>query len=278
MTLSTVFFSINDATMKLIAADMPMLQAMTIRGAIVSLGLAAIAYASGALIHWTSLVNPVVAVRSTVETIGSFAFMLALPNIPLASAIALNMATPLYMLPMAAIVLGERYGWRRVAAILVGFSGVLLILQPTPAGVDPWLLLSFASSLFFAMRDVATRRISREIPTTLIALAMALAVTICTGAVTFVQGWVPVDARQLALLALAAVMVGFGYTLVVKAMRQGEVSLTGAFRYAALFWATLFGWFLWGEVPNTVAWFGIALILGAGLYALHRERVRSRGR
>jgi drug/metabolite transporter (DMT)-like permease len=253
MTLSTVFFSVNDATMKFLSAEIPMLQAMAIRGAMVSVGLAILAYHSGALRRWTSLLDPVVLGRSTFETVGSFAFMLSLPHIPLASAIALNMATPLCMLPLAAIVLKERYGWRRIAAVMAGFAGVLLILQPSSAGVDPWLLLSFGSSFFFAMRDVATRRISGDIPTSLVALAMAVVVTISTGAVSLYEGWVPVDGRQGILLGVAAVMVGFGYTLVVKAMRKGEVSLTGAFRYSSLFWATAFGWLLWREIPNTVA-------------------------
>ena len=278
MTLSTVFFSINDAAMKFVAAEMPMLQAMAIRGAAVSVGLAILAYRTGAFARWTSIVNPVVVGRSAFETVGSFAFMLSLPHIPLASAIALNMATPLCMLPLAAFILGERYGWRRIAAILVGFFGVLLIIQPTTAGVDPWLLLSFTSSIFFAVRDVATRRIPQEIPTSLIALAMAVTVTVATGIISLLEGWIPVSPTHAVLLGVASVMVGFGYTLVVKAMRKGEVGLTGAFRYAALFWATIFGWVFWREVPNVVAWCGMGLILGAGLYALHRERVRARSR
>jgi drug/metabolite transporter (DMT)-like permease len=72
-------------------------------------------------------------------------------------------------------------------------------------------------------------------------------------------------------------MVGFGYTLVVKATRVGEVSFAGAFRYSALLWATLFGWAIWGELPDAVGFAGVGLILAAGLYALHRERVRARG-
>jgi drug/metabolite transporter (DMT)-like permease len=214
--------------------------------------------------------------RAGFETIGSFAYMLALPNIPLATAVALNMATPLCILPLAALFLGERYGWRRIAAILVGFLGVMLILRPSVDGVDPWLLLSFGSSIFFALRDVSTRRISSEIPSLLIALTMAGTVTVSTIAWSLVEGWVPVDAATFASLCLASVLVGVGYTLVVMAMRKGEVSFTGAFRYAALLWATGVGWVVWREIPDPVAWLGVSLILGAGLYALHRERVRSR--
>ncbi|MBI3505394.1 MAG: DMT family transporter [Proteobacteria bacterium] len=276
LTLSTVFFSVNDATMKYAAQELPMLQAMAIRGVMVTLGLGILAYMSGALLRWPKLADPVVVARSGFETVGSFAFMLSLPHIPLATAISLNMATPLSVLPLAAIFLGERFGWRRIAAIVAGFIGVMLILQPSTDGVDPWLLLSFSSSIFFAMRDVSTRRISADIPSLLIALAMAGIVTVATGIWSLIDGWAALDGRKLALLALAAVMVGFGYTLVVKAMRLGEVSFTGAFRYTALLWATIFGWAVWRETPNATAWAGIALILAAGLYALHRERVRAR--
>lgn len=277
MVLSTVFFIINDTTMKLVAEQLPILQAMAIRGALVTIGLGVAAFATGALARWRSLADPMVMGRAGFETIGSFAFMIALPQIPLATAVALNMATPLCILPLAALFLGERYGWRRIAAIVVGFAGVMLILRPTVDGVDPWLLLSFSSSIFFAMRDVSTRRISRDIPSFLIALTMAGAVTVATGIWSAVDGWHPVEAIVLAKLLLASVMVGFGYMLVVKAMRQGEVSFTGAFRYAALLWATMLGWVFWREIPDPVAWTGISLVLGAGLYALHRERVRARG-
>jgi drug/metabolite transporter (DMT)-like permease len=277
MTLSTVFFSINDAAMKYISQEIPMLQAMAIRGLMVTLGLGLLAHYSGALRSWRKLADPIVVARSTFETIGSFAFMLSLAHIPLATAISLNMATPLVVLPLAAMFLGERYGWRRVGAIVVGFLGVMLILQPSSDGVDPWLMLSFSSSLFFAMRDVSTRRIAADVPSLMIALAMAGIVTVTTGIWSAaVDGWLPMDDRQLALLGIAAVMVGFGYTLVVKAMRLGEVSFTGAFRYTALLWGTVFGWVIWREMPNVTAWIGIALILAAGLYALHRERVRAR--
>lgn len=276
MTLSTVFFVINDAMMKLIAQEMPIVQAMAIRGVLVTLGLAAVAFLSGAFSRWRSLADPMVVGRAGFETVGSFAYMLALPHIPLATAVALNMATPLCTLPLAAAFLGERYGWRRIAAILVGFLGVMLILRPSVDGVDPWLLLSFGSSIFFALRDVSTRRISNEIPSLLIAITMAGAVSIVAIVRSAFEGWVPVDAGAFLLLALASVLVGMGYTLVVKAMRRGEVSFTGAFRYAALIWASALGWFLWRDLPDPVAWGGISLILGAGLYALHRERVRAR--
>jgi drug/metabolite transporter (DMT)-like permease len=276
MTLSTVFFSVNDAAMKFISQEIPMLQAMAVRGLMVTLGLGILAHYSGALRSWRKLGDPIVVARSSFETIGSFAFMLSLAHIPLATAISLNMATPLVVLPLAAMFLGERYGWRRIGAIIVGFFGVMLILQPSSDGVDPWLMLSFSSSLFFAMRDVSTRRISADIPSLMIALAMAGIVTVTTGIwSSVVDGWIPIDGRQLALLGIAAVMVGFGYTLVVKAMRLGEVSFTGAFRYTALLWGTLFGWLIWREMPNATAWVGIFLILAAGLYALHRERIRA---
>jgi len=276
MVLSTIFFIVNDTTMKLVAEELPILQAMAIRGALVTVGLGVAAYLTGALARWTSLADPVVLGRAGFETVGSFAFMIALPHIPLATAVALNMATPLCILPLAALFLGERYGWRRIAAIVVGFLGVMLILRPSVDGVDPWLMLSFSSCVFFAMRDVSTRRISRDIPSLLIALTMSGTVTFATAAWSAIDGWQPVGAILFAKLVLASVMVAFGYMLVVKAMRQGEVSFTGAFRYAALLWATALGWIFWREVPDPVAWAGISLVLGAGLYALHRERVRAR--
>jgi drug/metabolite transporter (DMT)-like permease len=76
-------------------------------------------------------------------------------------------------------------------------------------------------------------------------------------------------------IAVACVMVAIGYFLSVAAVRTGELTLTGAFRYSALVWAALLGWAIWGELPDLQGWIGIALIVVSGLYALHRARVRA---
>jgi drug/metabolite transporter (DMT)-like permease len=104
---------------------------------------------------------------------------------------------------------------------------------------------------------------------------MSLSVTAATSVLAFSAGWQPMGPNELAGVAAAAVLVGTGYMLMVSAMRIGDITMTGSFRYTAMVFAVALGWWVWGELPDTAAWCGIALILASGLYALHRERVRA---
>jgi S-adenosylmethionine uptake transporter len=276
LTVSMAFFAVNDAAMKLAAADVPMLQAMAVRGLPVTLAFLAIAWRAGALARARFLLDRLVLARTATELSGSLLFMPALAHIPLATALALNQTVPLLIVPLAVVLLGEKVGWRRMSAVAVGFAGVLLILRPGAGGLDPWLLASFASAFFFAARDTITRMIDPRVPSILIAMAMSGSVMLACALATLHAGWVPMTGTAWAGVAVACVAVGIGYLLSVAAMREGEITLTGAFRYSALVWAALLGWAIWGDLPDFWGWIGIALIVGSGLYALHRARVRAR--
>jgi drug/metabolite transporter (DMT)-like permease len=269
------FFVVNDASMKLASADVPMLQAMAVRGVPVTLAFLLIAWRTGALARARHLLDRLVLARTGTELAGSLLFMPALAHIPIATALALNQSVPLLIVPLAMVLLGEKVGWRRISAVAVGFVGVLLILRPGTDGLDPWLLASFASAFFFAVRDTVTRMIGSHVPSILIALAMSGSVMVACALATVFVGWQPMTGKAWAGIAVACVMVAIGYFLSVAAVRTGELTLTGAFRYSALVWAALLGWAIWGELPDLQGWIGIALIVVSGLYALHRARVRA---
>jgi drug/metabolite transporter (DMT)-like permease len=276
LTGAMAFFVVNDAAMKLAAADVPMLQAMALRGVPVTLAFLLIAWRTGALGKARYLLDRLVLARTGTELVGSLLFMPALAHIPIATALALNQSVPLLIVPLAMVLLGEKVGWRRMSAVAVGFAGVLLILRPGAENLDPWLLVSFASAFFFAVRDTITRMIGGHVPSMLIALAMSASVMVACAIATAFAGWVPMTGTAWAAIAFACVVVSAGYFLSVAAMRTGELTLTGAFRYSALVWASLLGWIIWGELPDLQGWIGIALIVASGLYALHRARVRAR--
>jgi drug/metabolite transporter (DMT)-like permease len=276
LSTAMAFFVVNDAAMKLASAEVPMLQAMAVRGVPVTLAFLAIAWRTGALAKARYLLDRLVLARTGTELAGSLLFMPALAHIPLATALALNQSVPLLIIPLAMLLLGEKVGWRRISAVAVGFVGVLLILRPGAGGLDPWLLASFASAFFFAIRDTITRMIGSHVPSILIALAMSSSVMVACAIATMFAGWQPMTGVAWAGVAVACSVVGVGYFLSVAAMRTGELSMTGAFRYLALVWAALLGWAIWGELPDVQGWVGIALIVVSGLYALHRARVRAR--
>ena len=126
------------------------------------------------------------------------------------------------------------------------------------------------------MRDLLTRRIPASTPAILITLATAATITVVSGLVSLVQGWQGFGARELGLLGLASVFLACGYYFIISSMRRGDMSLTAPFRYSGLLLALVLGYLVWGDVPNTLAWCGIALLVGSGLFMLWCERLRVR--
>ncbi len=275
LSSAMTIFVVNDAAMKLASQDIPMIQALALRGLAATALFGLVAWRMGALADLAPLRDPKLALRTVAEVAGSMLFMLSLAHIPLATAAALNQAVPLLSIPFAMLLLGEKVGWRRIAALVAGFAGVLMILRPSHAGIDPWLLASFASAWVFALRDSITRMLSARIPTILVTLLMSASMTAIGTLGTFATGWTPMTPDGWLLLAVATIAVALGYTLQVAAFRVGELSLVGGFRYSGLIGSAVAGWALWGYLPDALTWSGMALIVVSGLYALHRSRVRS---
>ena len=172
------------------------------------------------------------------------------------------------------IAFKEQVGGARWLAILTGFTGVLLVVQPSGAAFNAYALLCLGGTLLHASRDLTTRTIAARIPSIIITLSTAIAVTLLAGVFGLVaRDWQPVNARQLGLLAAASVFLSGGYYLLTVAMRSGEMSLVAPFRYTGLLFALVLGFAVWGDVPNALAWTGIALLVGAGIVVLHAPPV-----
>jgi len=264
----------NDALMKYVSQTVPIAQAVFVRSTLVTVVLIAMAAAQDQLRYWHKLRQRDVIVRAVCEGVGSYGYLLALTHIPLAIALSINMAAPLAVLPLAVLLLAEKVGWRRWSALLVGFCGVLLIVRPGPEGVNWFALLALASTFTHAMRDVVTRRIPPAIPSVLVTAVSAMVLTAGTGVLAVYEGWQPMPPDALARMAMAALMVTGAMYLLVVSTRIGEASVITGFRYTALVWGIAVGYAVWGYLPHSSAWAGIALIVGAGLYAAHRERLR----
>jgi drug/metabolite transporter (DMT)-like permease len=199
-------------------------------------------------------------------------YLVSLFHLPIANATAINMATPLMITLLAGLLLGERVGVRRWLLIGLGFACVLLVVQPGPQGFNVWGWLCVGSTVLNAVRDLVTRRLPADAPSGTVALASALAVTSLAGMLalgqSISQGWMPMGGTDLLRLAVAAVFLAMAYRLTVAATRIGELSVVAPFRYSALLLAVLLGWLIWGDVPNAMAWAGIALIIAAGMALL----------
>ncbi|MDB5901041.1 MAG: hypothetical protein JWP41_4643 [Ramlibacter sp.] len=277
MAAGMASFVVNDALVKFVSQSLPGAQLIFLRGAFATALLLVICLAMGALRDIRMLLDRRVVIRAALDAFASMAYLTSLFHLPIGNATAINMATPVFITLFAVIAFKEQVGPARWLAIATGFTGVLLVVQPNGAAFNAYALLCLGGTLLHAARDLTTRVIARSIPSLLITVSTAIAVTLLAGLWALAtQQWQPVNARQLALLAAAGVFLSGGYFLLTVSMRSGDMSLIAPFRYAGLLFALLLGYLVWGDVPNALAWTGIAFLVGAGLYVLQNERSRAR--
>ncbi len=275
MCAAMACFVANDSLVKYASQSMASAQLVFIRGVLASILVLALVRSTRALHHAGEMVRGTVAARAWVDAVATFTYLLALFHLPLVNATAIMMTAPLFIALIAARMMHERVGPGRWLAILAGFGGVLLVIQPRAEGFNAWSLVCLAGTVLMAVRDVMTRHIAPGVPSSVVTLATAIAVTLLSGAVSVVEGWRPFGVFEGALLAFAALFLAGGYYFIVAGMRHGELSVIGPFRYSGLLWAVIIGFLVWGDVPNALGWIGIALVALSGLYVVYGERRRA---
>ena len=280
MVLSMAAFTCNDAVMKAVTQTLPLYESVALRGMAVLALMVAAALVQGDGLRLTVPRGDVAAlvIRTAADIVSTLLYLLALRQMALADLSAIMQALPLAVTLAAALFFRERLGWRRLSAIGVGFLGVLLILRPGTGAFDTWSAVALLSMLLIVVRDIATRYFSRQVGSGTIAFHAALAVMLSGFVLGVGEDWRMPNLPEAALLLLSAGFLTVGYLTAVATMRVGEISFVAPFRYTSLVWAILLGLALFGEWPDGWTWAGSALVVGAGLYAILRERqLRGRG-
>lgn len=279
MAGSMGLFALEDAVIKRAAAELPVGQILFMLGAAGFLVLAAIARARDVAVLSRRLAAPAVLVRNIAELFGTVGFVTALSLIPISTASVILQASPLVVTMGAALILGERVGWRRWTAILAGLAGVIVILRPGLAGFDANALWAVLGVIGLSLRDLSTRRVPADV-TTLQLSAWAFAAVglagllLSLGLATSMATPSPRTAVELAF-GLGFGLVG--YAALTAAVRMGDLSVVAPFRYTRIVFALALGLLLFGERPDAPMLVGAALIVGSGLYTLVREaRLRRR--
>lgn len=275
MVLGMAAFVTNDTLIKLASTTMPTGQLISMRNIVAALLILGLIIATGQAAHLRRIADRAVMTRSALDIVATILYLVALFHMPIGNVTAINMATPLALTAAAAVFLQVPVGWRRWSAVAVGFTGVLLIIQPRAEGFNAYSLVALASIIFIVSRDLSTRRIAPGIPSLIIALANAIFVLTGALALSAFEGWVSVGWRECLLLLSAGIFLVGGYLLIVDAFRHGDLATVGPFRYTGLIWALVSGFMVWGDIPNALAFGGIVIVVGAGLYVLHRERLKA---
>lgn len=274
MMMAMSLFCCNDALMKLAREAFPTGQAVTLRtGFAIVAGLTMVVLMG----DWRKLplgLRPLVLGRGIIEALCALTFIWALGLLPLANITAILMASPLLIVVLAVLLRIESVGWRRTVALAVGFIGVLIVMRPSAAGFSLAALIALASACLVAIRDLMTRMIGDDVPSTVITLTTTAIVGMLSIGMGALETWQSPWRIELIYLALAAILVTAGGFCIISAFRNTDVGVVAGYRYSVVLVAVLLGWLVWGETPDKIAFAGIALIVGSGLYTLHRQRVR----
>ncbi len=266
-------FTCGDAAMKLALQHIPQYQAITIRGVMATLWLILLARAmKGLTLRIGRRDAFFLTLRSISEVLSTAVFIAALVHLDLPNLSAIMQALPLAVTLASAIVFREPIGWRRLSAILIGFVGVMIIVRPGLEGFSIWSVLGLATVFWVVIRDLATRKLSRNVPSVMVAVFASVSVTSTYAIVNVAMGWQPMDWHDAIPLVFAAVALLFGYLFSVMVMRVGDVSYTAPFRYTAMLWAMALGWLLFDVLPDFYTIVGATLVISTGLFTMWREK------
>ncbi len=280
MVLSMAFFNAADSFVKLAVGVMPVGQVLAVAGLCGALVFGLVSLSRGQALVSGAVFHPAVLARSLAELLGSIAMFTALSRVELSTIAAILQATPIAVTLGAALLLRETVGWRRWAATVIGFLGVLLILRPGAESFRAETLWAVAAMAALALRDLLTRLAPPEMPMgQLASYGMAALALAGLGLLALTdQAAVPVSAASALILAAMVVTMALGYGAIIGAMRMGEVSAVAPFRYTRILFALLTGIVVFGERPDAAMLGGAAITVGAGLYIFLREAALARQR
>lgn len=274
MVLGMATFAVEDMFLKSASQSLPVGQVLVIFGIAGTIIFALIAKLNKEKLYTPEIQSKPMRLRVIFETIGRLFYILALALTPLSSATAILQATPLVVVAGAALIFGEKVGWRRWTAIFIGLIGVLIIIQPGTDSFSALSMLAVIGMLGLAGRDLASRAAPPSLSASILGFYGFLCV-IVSG--TLFSIW---DAKsfimpdQSASLYLAGA-ISFGiiaYTSLMKAMRTGDVSAVTPFRYSRLLFGVALGIFLFDEKLTATMVLGCALIVLSGLFIMWRGK------
>jgi len=264
--------SLNDVAIKWIVNTLPIGELLCLRAVATLLGTALLARRDGGLraVRVHNFGGQLL--QAVLSAMAMLLFVMSLRSLPLADAIALLFAGPLMAIVLAAILLGETVGWRRWSAVVIGFMGVLIILRPGADSFTAAAILPVGAAAAGALRDIVTRRLCASESSTSVVVVTTI-VMIAGTSTTAPFGWIWPTPGQLVLIAFAGLAITATLYLSIESLRFGDVALVSPFRYTTMVWAVLLGYLFFGTIPDPWVTLGSILVVGSGLYVLHRELV-----
>jgi drug/metabolite transporter (DMT)-like permease len=269
-------YTLNDVLVKQLLRSHPVGEVIFVRGVMCTLLLGALALAFGHAQQLRTTMSRMLAARSLCDGLSTAGFIAALAHMKLANIAAVLQIAPLIITALSVVIYREVVGWRRWTAIGIGFAGALLVIKPIPSEFNIWAIVGAASALAAAIREIQTRQIGRAMPVFVVAFWGTVGITLCGAVFAVAEDWRMFAAGELLQLLVAAIFVGIAIYLLALGFRDVDLSVVAPFRYSYLLTSALGGFLMFREVPDAWTVAGAVLIVGSGIYTLHRESVRRR--
>jgi drug/metabolite transporter (DMT)-like permease len=215
--------------------------------------------------------------RGLLLAIATLCMITAISVIPLADAYTITFTAPLLVTVLSIPLLGERVGWRRLAAVCVGFAGVLIVIRPGLRQIEPAMLLPLITASCFALYQVLTSRLGAHPDETALAMLFYVAVVgtvVMSALAPFI--WQPVHAPDWGWMVATGALGTIGHLLLIRALWLAPASLLQPFIYSQIVWALGIGYVMFGDLPDLWMLLGGAVIIGSGLYVFYRQAVLGR--
>jgi drug/metabolite transporter (DMT)-like permease len=271
MTLGAMLvFSGMDGLSKILAVDYHPLEISCVRSLFTILVLAPFFARDTSALRTTKPLHQIG--RGLCMTASSVLFIAGLSELPIADATAIGFVSPLLVTALSIPFLGEKVGIRRWSAVIVGFIGVVIVVRPGTGAFNPAALYPLVSAATWALGLILTRlmRNSESVLTTILYTTL-IGLVITALALPWV--WRTPDLQGWSLMAAMGVLSAIGQTMLIAALTRAAASLVAPFSYSQMLWATLIGLFVFHTIPDAVTWVGTAILIGSGLYTIHRERI-----
>ena len=290
LCLGVFVFSLQDAIIKQVSGAYPLTQVVVIRSLVAFPILFALVQRE---VGWRALfgnqLGPLIA-RALIMFVSYTAYYMAFPALPLADAVALYFTVPLFVTALAGPFLGEHSGWRVWAAVLLGFAGVMVMLQPGTGLFEPAALLSLLSACMYGTSMLMARKIGATQPasvlsffqnagffvgaviTALVLHALGIENAAHPSLAFLVRGWMWIPLNDLLLIGACGVVAATGMMFLTSAYRIAQANRVAPFEYTGILWAPLWGFMFFQEIPRATTVAGAAVIVLAGLLALRMAR------
>ena len=275
MILCQFSFATNDAMVKFIYQNFDEIfvlnQVIFIRGIFALFFIGIFLYFKNLLNFKIIFSSRQLSIRGVFEAFAAICFFIGVATLPFGMVYVLLSLAPIFMTAFGALFLNEKVRWKRWTAVILGFIGIIIVINPKELEFGYFFIFPLLSAILLSFRDMYTKNIKGNFHSLQIAFITCLVVTIFFGFLSLYK-FFNFSLNEYLILFVASFFLSLGYIFSVATIKVALVSVTSTFRYSVILWGILYGYFYFGEIPNTNTYIGAVLIVISGLIIIIRQK------